>query len=101
MVQIPIMPDWLIWMIMGMGGAMANYLFAQLPNPESEWKIVLPSIKEDGNLYLGVLLYLILGASAGWLAPSFIGNGVNSFLAGYAFSSIFESLSRRVVKNGR
>lgn len=84
------------WILIGMVGALAHYLFSQLPNPESEWSIVLPSIRE-GKLYLGVLMYLILGGTAGWFAPAVIGNGVNSFLAGYTFSAVFDSLAQRKV----
>jgi len=88
------LPEGLAWVILGMVGALTNYLFVQFGKLESEWRIVLPSIK-DGKLYLGVLMYLILGGVAGWFAPAVIGNGINSLLAGFTFSSIFESISKR------
>lgn len=93
-----LLPIPLEWMLLGMVGALANYLFVQFGKPEAEWKIVLPNIK-DGKLYLGVLMYFILGGVAGWFAPAVIGNGVNSLLAGFTFSSVFESISKRT-RNG-
>lgn len=94
MVHILPLPLWLEWVLLGAIGALANYLFVQFTKPEKDWHIVLPSYK-DGKLYLGVVMYLVLGGVAGWFAPSVIGNGVNSLLAGYTFSSVFESISKR------
>jgi len=91
------MEPWLEWVFMGIVGALANYLFIQLINSEKEWHIVLPSYK-DGKLYLGVLLVLFLGGVAGWFGASVIGNGTNSFLAGFTFASVFDGIAKSTRK---
>lgn len=88
-----ILPIPLEWFLLGAFGALCRYLFKQFRD-DADWKIVLPSYK-DGTLYLGILSYILLGGAAGWLAPHWIGNDVNSFLAGFFFITLFESLEQK------